>query len=90
MAIALATLAALWLLGIVVMSVDRDHVLPDDPDRPARYYNSSQFSSWPILPTRMIRLRRHRWQWQLGLALVIYAPILGCVAGVVWFVRQLS
>jgi hypothetical protein len=89
MGIAFAALGALWLLGIVLLNFYKNHVLPEDPDRPARYYNASQFMPWPIPPIRMVRLRRHRWQWQLGFALVIYIPIIAGAVGVVWFFRQL-
>ena len=83
MAAALGIVGALWALGIVLLTVGGSGRLPDDPARPARCWNPQQFSAWPILPFKQVRVRRHRWWWHLGLALVIYMSLIAFGIGLV-------
>lgn len=89
MAIALISVVALWMLGIVLLVVGEHDFVPDDPNRPAAYFNPQRFSPLPMPPFRQVRIRPCSGRWQLGLALVVYMPMAACAIGLLWFFRQL-
>ena len=86
--LALVGCGVAYLAGVLILFATR-HEAGRPPTKPVRYFIPGRFSPLPFV-TEPRPIPERSWKWQLGLGLVLYAPLIGGVLLVVKLMSYLA